>query len=158
MTFSELFDDAAATALEDVKSGRFDLQSEKDIQAIIFHHAARKAQDLGLPLNLHAEPTKVERRPDLVFGEQEVFVECKLSKGSIGGYTDAIKKWREDIEKLRRYKSQWPMARCVFVAVDEVGYHSNPSSKNYFDPAAEQLTGKWAQLDASGRYLLAEVP
>ena len=60
MSFSKVFDDATATALEDVRRGRFDLQSEKDIQAVVFHYAILLAEKLGLPLKLHAEPTRAE--------------------------------------------------------------------------------------------------
>lgn len=157
MSFSKVFDDATATALEDVRRGRFDLQSEKDIQALVFHYAILLAEKLGLPLKLHAEPTRAEQKPDLVFGDNEVIVELKLSKAATGGYTEAVKKWRGDVEKLRKYKSHWPTARCIFLAVDEANYHSAPSSANYFNPSAENLRGGWKQLGEATRFLLAEL-
>ena len=157
MNFSELFDRAANLTLAQIGSGEFILQSEKDIQALVFHQAIVLAQESGLPLDIHAEPARMGKEPDLVLGEDEVFVETKLSKAGSGGYSTALGAWHSDIDKLRKYKSKWPTARCIFLAVDEAGYHSSPSSLNFFDPTSEGLRGIWAQVTSASSFLLAEI-
>ena len=77
----------------------YDFQSEKDIQAWIFHEAVLLVKRERLSPKLHAEPTRQGARPGLVFGEDEVFVEIKLSEADVGGYTQAREKWYEDIVK-----------------------------------------------------------
>jgi hypothetical protein len=157
MNFSEIFDKALSSALETIRQGRFQLQSEKDIQALVSHKAFVLLENRGLSPKVHAEPTRAGLKPDLVFGDDEVFVEIKLSRPGTGGYTEATAKWGEDVGKLRKYKSKWPSARCVFVAVDEGGYHSRSSSKNFFNPAGHGLHGTWMPLAANSYYLAAEV-
>ena len=157
MTFGELLDKAVSLFLGQTRNKEFKLESEKDIQALVFHHAVVLAQQVGLPLKIHAEPTRIDRKPDLVLGEDEAFVEIKLSKSGTGGYTQALVKWREDIDKLRAYKANWLNARCIFFAVDESGYHSSPNSKSFFDPQVLSLRGTWTQLGPDSYYLLAEI-
>jgi hypothetical protein len=157
MSFSAIFDKALASALDGIRGGKFELQSEKDIQALVFHEALVLIENTDLPPKVHAEPTRAGLKPDLVFGDDEVFVEIKLSRIGTGGYTEAIRKWGEDITKLRKYKSQWPSARCVFVAVDEAGYHSNSSSKNFFNVPGHGLRGNWMPLGLNTYILTAEV-
>jgi hypothetical protein len=145
--FSKVFDAAVEAALDSSKKGRFEFLSEKDIQALVFHYAIIFAGQEGLQLKVHAEPTKNTARSDLVLGDDEIFVEIKFSKeGRSGGFTQALKNWHDDIDKLRQYKTTFPTARCVFLAVDEGPYLSNPSSDNFFNPAKENLKGEWRQL------------
>jgi hypothetical protein len=157
MEFCQVFERALAAALDDSRNGRFTFSSERDIQALIFHHAIVLAEQRGLPLKIHAEPPKCESKPDLVLGDDEVFVEIKLSKPGSGAYTDSREKWRQDISKLRRYKEASPSALCVFLAIDEAGYHSRPSSKNFFGPTREGLKGEWRQLKPDTCFLLAKI-
>jgi hypothetical protein len=155
MSFSDLFDSATAAAFEDLRKGQFVIESKMDIQALVFHHAATLAKSRGLPLKVHVEPTRLALKPDLVFGDEEVFVEVRHVKA--GAYAEALRKWRGDVWKLRRYKSNWPQARCVFLAVDEGGYHSLSGPADFFDPATEKLKGAWAPLTEGSRFLLAEL-
>ncbi|MFQ5871410.1 MAG: hypothetical protein ACE5IJ_08260 [Thermoplasmata archaeon] len=157
MDFSELFDKAVTAFLEMVRDGGFNLHSEKDIQALIFHYALTLTESNSLPQKLHAEPTKAGMRPDLVLGDDEVFLEVKLSKAHSGGYTQAVRSWVADVKKLQRYRSLWPESRCVFLGIDEAGHHSSPSSDNYFDPVAAGLRGRWSQLGSSVGYFLGEL-
>jgi len=157
MTYSEIFDIAVSAAFERIRQGKFELQSEKDIQALIFHEALVLTEGQGLPPKVHAEPTRADLKPDLVLGGEEVFVEIKLSKVVTGGYTEATRKWGEDVEKLKKYRSQWPSGRCVFLAVDEAGYHSRSSSKNFFDPCGQGLRGNWQALGTKTWLLKAEL-
>jgi hypothetical protein len=156
--FSKVLEDAVTATLDYSKNNRFEFLSEKDIQSLVFHHAITLAQQKGLPLKVHAEPTKVGSKPDLVLGDDEVFVEIKFSKKeNTGGYTEALKKWHEDISKLRQYKKAFPTARCLFLGIDEGPYLSNPSSGNFFNPSEENLKGEWKLLRASSCFLMAEV-
>src|SRR5260370_28465127 len=143
MGFSEVFDAAATATLGYSKNGQLEFLSEADIQAMIFHHAVTFAEKASLPLKIHAELSKVGAEPDLVLGHDEVFVEIKLSKSNSGGYKTALRNWHKDIEKLRQYRKSFPSARCVFLAVDDGPYLSNPSSTNFFDPSRENLKGDW---------------
>ena len=156
MDFSNLFNDALSAALKDINSGRFALQSEKDLQSIIFHHALLLVDESVHQIGIHAEPTKAGLRPDLVFGQDEVFVEIKLSKSGIGGYTQALESWKSDVKKLKAYKEKWPDARCVFLAIDESGYHSDPLKQNFFDPVVNQLQGNWQKFINNKRILIAD--
>ncbi len=157
MNFSDLFNSATTAAFEDLRKGQFVVESKTDIQALVFRHAARLARSHGLPLKIHVEPTKLALKPDLVFGDEEVFVQVKFVKAGSGGSGDTLRKWRGDVWKLRRYKSHWPQARCVLLAVDEAGHYSLSGQADFFDPAAEKLKGAWAPLSKGSRFLLAEL-
>jgi hypothetical protein len=157
MNFSELFNSATAAAFEDLGKGQFVIESKMDIQALVFHHAVTLAKSQGLPLKVHVEPTKLTLKPDLVFGDDEVFVQVKFVKAGSGAYRETLHKWKGEVWKLRRYKSNWPEARCVLLAVDEAGYHSLPGPADFFDPATEKLKGAWTPLGEGSRFLLAEL-
>jgi len=143
MNWWQIFLAAVNAMLQDISSGRFILESEKDIQSTIFYHVVLSLANPPTPVQVHAEPTKAGLKPDLVLGADDVFVEIKLSKANNGGYSQAIASWNSDINKLKTYKNNWQNAICVFIGIDEAGYHSNPTSKNYFNPATHQLQGQW---------------
>lgn len=157
MNFSDLFDTATKAAFEQMRKGRFVFESNMDIQALVFHHAAALVEDHGLPLKVHVGPTKLKLKPDLVFGDEEVFVEVKLVKADSGRSKGALHELKGDVWKLRRYKSHWPQARCVLLAVDEAGSHSLSGAADFFDPITEKLKGAWAPLSEGSRFLLAEL-
>ena len=157
MDFSKLFDKAVSSFLDLMRRRAFELQSEKDIQALIFHYTITISWKCGVQPMVHAEPTRARLRPDLVLGDNEVFMECKLSKADSGGYSEAIKSWRADVKKLRKYHIRWPESRCVMLGIDEAGYHSSPSSENYFDPRKVGLKGTWSRLGTERYYLLGEL-
>lgn len=155
MNFSDLFDGAATAAFEELRKGEFIVESKTDIQALLFHHAALLARSHGLPLKVHVEPIRLALKPDLVFGDEEVFVEVRHIKA--GAYAEALQKWRGDVWKLHRYKSNWPQARCVFLAIDQGGHPSLSEPTDFFDPTTEKLKGAWAPLGEASRFLLAEL-
>jgi hypothetical protein len=157
MDYSHLFDDAISLAFQDIISGKFELKSEKDLQALVFFHSLLIADQNGMDRKIHAEPTNIAIRPDLVFGDDEVFFETKLSKAGSGGYTVSIGHWRADATKLARYKAAYPNARCVFLGIDEAGYFAKDSLKNHFNPLEVNLKGTWKSLFKSTYFILAEI-
>jgi hypothetical protein len=147
--FGSVLEAAIAAVRDDILNGRFEVESERDLQAMIYYHARLTASQRGLPDNqVHAEPQKVAKGisyvyPDLVLGNDEVFVELKFIRSGASGAQMKLKGWKEDAGKLHDYKQRWPNARCIFFAVDEAHHHSNPAHKDYFDPQAHGLQGAW---------------
>jgi len=149
--WSEIFEHALERTLQDIESQSFEIQSEKDIQALLFHHSLALAAERNVPRQVHAEPTVLQRlKPDLVFGGKEIFLEIKLAIHT------PRKGMFEAVDKLGKYKSRWPKSRCFFLCIDEVGYYSSPSSKNYLNPKDLSLKGDWRPI-GKGTFLLGEL-
>jgi hypothetical protein len=152
-----MFASATGKALKDIKLGRFFPESERDLQALVFHHAVSLLDPSPAPLKIHAEPERFGSHPDLVVGDNELFVEMKLGKRGTGGYTNALKTWLSDLGKLRNYRASVPAAHCLFLAVDRSNYFSNVASGNFFNPADHGLAGEWKSLDGVTSYLIAKL-
>lgn len=155
ISYRKLFNESLQLSLDDIRSGLFKPESEADIQALIFHQAFKLADHNRMSPDFHAEPTKLRKKPDLVFGDNEVFVEIKFSKQKSGGNTNNCdKKWPEAVDKLRQYRSHWPHSKQYFLAITTGTYLNNSSSENYFDPQQNQLLGSWKKLRNGWHYLV----
>lgn len=160
--FWNVLEVAIAAVRDDILDGRFEAESERDLQAMIYYHARRAAAQRGLPDNrVHADPPRVVRGvgyvyPDLVLGDNEAFLEIKFIRGGASGEQMKLKGWKDDAGKLGEYKRVWPSARCIFFAIDEAHHHSNPTHKDYFDPVKHGLQGDWRPFGNRGNLVLAE--
>lgn len=155
--YLSIFSRAAGNALKDIKIGRFTPEGERDLQALVFHHVVALLDASPATLYVHADPARFGDYPDLVLGDDALFIELKMGKRATGGYTHALKEWSNDIQRLRKYKSKVPRARCVFLGLDQSNYLSNAASINFFDPGKNGLLGAWQRLNESTSYLITEV-
>jgi len=114
-------------------------------------------QNHGLQWQIHVQPRRYGSEPDLVLGGDEIFVEIKFSKRGTGGYTEALEKWKETINKLKKYKKNKPSSSCLFLAIDESNYLSQPDSQNYFNPTQNGLSGRWKLLSNNANLLIGEI-
>jgi len=163
VTFSGVIDEALDATIDDISRGRFAPESEHDLQAMVYLHSRRLAALKGLADNrIHAEPPRTARgvkteHPDLVLGDNEVFLQLKFIRSGATGEQMKVRHWVDDIESLKGFKAKWSSSRCIFFAIDEVHNHSNPRSKNYFEPSGNGLRGEWRPLIARARVLCADL-